>query len=161
MADAWGIMEARGEGDLVNMDWLTMFADYRIPQALVYLDVLRYSDALMEALKRGKRVTFSGEGTSRKHFKPSIVVSSSCSAPPASSGELLSPGDRREVEIRGCSIWAVELIKERLCELVQERDAQTCGVNSALIDFYLWPYAKQHHKDMAHIPIHHTRSVYY
>lgn len=58
MADAWGIMEARGEGDLVNMDWLTMFADYRIPQALVYFDVLRYSDALMEALKSGERAAF-------------------------------------------------------------------------------------------------------
>lgn len=128
VADSWGIMEARGEGDLVNMDWLTMFADYRVPQALVHLGVLRYSDALMQALK---------------------------------NGELLSPGDRREVEIRGCSIWSVELIKERLCKLVQERDGQTCAINSAIIDFYLWPYAKQRHKEMAHIPIHHTRSVYY
>lgn len=58
VADAWGIMEAQGEGDLVNMDWLTMFADYRIPQALVYLGVLRYSDGLMEALKNGKRSNF-------------------------------------------------------------------------------------------------------
>lgn len=85
---------------------------------------------------------------------------SSPSAPPP-PGELLCPGDRREVEIRGCSIWSVELIKERLCKLVQERDSQTCQINSAIIDFYLWPYAKQRHKEMAHIPIHHTRSVYY
>lgn len=47
-------MEARGEGYIVNMDWLTMFADYRVPQALVYLGVLEYSDSLMEALKNGK-----------------------------------------------------------------------------------------------------------
>lgn len=162
MADAWGIMDARGEGDLANMDWLTMFADYRVPQALVYLDVLRYSDALMEALRSGKGATLPSRSTYRKHLKPSVVVVSSfCSATPASSGEQFSPGDRREVEIRGCSVWAVELIKERLCKLVQERDAQTCAINSAIIDFYLWPYAKQHHKEMAHIPIHHTRSVYY
>ena len=77
------------------------------------------------------------------------------------AGELLSSGDRREVEIRGCSIWAVELIKDRFCKLVQERDMQTFSINSAIIDFYLWPYAKQHHKEMAHIPIHHTRCVYY
>lgn len=77
------------------------------------------------------------------------------------SGELLSSGDRREVEIRGCSIWSVELIRDRLCKLVRERDAQSCGVTSAIIDFYLWPYAKQHHKEMAHIPIHHTRCIYY
>ncbi|XP_034026340.1 queuosine salvage protein isoform X2 [Thalassophryne amazonica] len=128
VADFWGMMEARGEGDILNMDWLTMFADYRVPQALVYLKVLCYSDVLMQSLK---------------------------------DGEVLSSGDRREVEIRGCSVWSVELIKSRLCKLVQERDGQTCNINSAVIDFYLWPYAKQHHKEMAHIPIHHTRSVYY
>lgn len=128
VADFWGIMAARGEEDVTNMDWLTMFADYRVPQALVYLGALRYSDELMEALKKG---------------------------------ELLQSGDRREVEIRGCSIWAVELIKERLCKLVQERDKQPCDITSVIIDFYLWPYAKQHHAEMAHIPIHHTRCIYY
>ncbi|KAK5909835.1 hypothetical protein CesoFtcFv8_003728 [Champsocephalus esox] len=128
VADFWGVMEARGEGDIINMDWLTMFADYRVPQALVFLGALRYTDTLMQALNKG---------------------------------ELLSSGDRREVEIRGCSIRSVELIKERLCKLVKERDGQTCNVNSAVIDFYLWPYAKKHHKDMAHIPIHHTRCIYY
>lgn len=54
VADFWGIMEARGEGNIPNLDYLTMFADYRVPQALVYLGALRYSDALMEALKKGK-----------------------------------------------------------------------------------------------------------
>ncbi|XP_058245980.1 queuosine salvage protein [Hemibagrus wyckioides] len=128
VADFWGIMEARGEGNIRNFDYLTMFADYRVPQALVYLGALRYSDALMEALKKG---------------------------------ELLSSGERREVEIRGCSIWCVEKIKNHLWKLVRERDGKSCAINSALIDFYLWPYAKQHHEEMAHIPIHHTRCVYY
>ncbi|MEQ2294897.1 hypothetical protein AMECASPLE_008560 [Ameca splendens] len=128
VADFWGVMEARGEGDIINMDWLTMFADYRVPQALVYLGVLQYSDALMQALK---------------------------------NGELLRSGDQREVEIRGCSIWSVELIKDGLHKMMLERDGETCNINSAVIDFYLWPFAKQHHKEMAHIPIHHTRCIYY
>lgn len=128
IADFWGVMEARGAGDIPNLDYLTMFADYRVPQALVYLGVLRYSDTLMQTLK---------------------------------NGELLTSGDRREVEIRGCSIWSVELIKARLCKLVEEREGQPCNINAAIIDFYLWPYAKQHHKEMAHIPIHHTRCIYY
>lgn len=54
VADFWGVMEARGEGDIIDMDWLTMFADYRVPQVLVYLGALRYSDALMQALKKGE-----------------------------------------------------------------------------------------------------------
>lgn len=53
VADLWGVMEAREEGD-INIDWLTMFADYRVPQALVYLGALRYSEALMQALKNGE-----------------------------------------------------------------------------------------------------------
>ncbi|XP_072289701.1 queuosine 5'-phosphate N-glycosylase/hydrolase [Eucyclogobius newberryi] len=128
VADLWGVMAARGEGDISNMDWLTMFADYRVPQALVHLGALRYSDGLMEALKKGER---------------------------------LPSGDRREVEIRGCSIWAVERIKVHLLRLVQERDKQNCPINSVIIDFYLWPYAKRHHQQMAHVPIHHTRCIYY
>lgn len=46
-------MEARGEGNISNLDYLTMFADYRVPQGLVYLGALRYSDALMKTLKNG------------------------------------------------------------------------------------------------------------
>ncbi|XP_077378291.1 queuosine 5'-phosphate N-glycosylase/hydrolase [Festucalex cinctus] len=128
VADFWAVAAARGDADVVNIDWLTMFADYRVPQALVYLGALRYSDALMRTLK---------------------------------SGQLLHSGDRREVEIRACSVWAVERIKACLDELARERGGDSSGVNSVLIDFYLWPYAKQHHREMAHIPIHHTRCVYY
>lgn len=54
VADFWGIMEARGEGNIPNLDYLTMFADYRVPQALVYLKALKYSSTLMEALKKGE-----------------------------------------------------------------------------------------------------------
>ncbi|KAL2092588.1 hypothetical protein ACEWY4_012386 [Coilia grayii] len=127
VAEVCCVLEAGGEGSISDMDLLTMFADYRVPQALVHLGVLKYSDELMNTLKKG---------------------------------ELLSSGDRREVEIRGCSIDAVEQIKEQLLQLVAE-DGEVCHINSALIDFYLWPYAKEHHKEMAHIPIHHTRCIYY
>ncbi|XP_016424057.1 UPF0553 protein C9orf64 homolog [Sinocyclocheilus rhinocerous] len=128
VADFWGITEARGEGHIPNLDYLTMFADYRVPQCLVYLGALRYSDALVETLK---------------------------------NGEVLSSGDRREVEIRACSIWCVERIRQHLWKLVEERDGKSCHISSALIDFYMWPYAKKHHNEMAHIPIHHTRCIYY
>ncbi|KAF6729561.1 UPF0553 protein C9orf64-like [Oryzias melastigma] len=43
VADYWAVMEAKGQTGIINMNWLTMFADYRVPQALVYLGVLRYS----------------------------------------------------------------------------------------------------------------------
>lgn len=53
LADFWGIVEERGDGSVPDLDDLTMFADYRVPQALVYLGVLRYSDSLMNTLKDG------------------------------------------------------------------------------------------------------------
>lgn len=63
MADFWGIMDARGEGEVINMDWLTMFADYRVPQALVHLGVLRYSDTLMQSLKKGETSRYKETNT--------------------------------------------------------------------------------------------------
>ncbi|MGH0163652.1 UNVERIFIED_CONTAM: hypothetical protein FKN15_064609 [Acipenser sinensis] len=129
VADFWGILEARGEASIPDIGYLTMFADYRVPQALVYLGALRYSSELMKTLKEGV---------------------------------ILASGDRREVEIRGCSIWCVERIREQLWDIAEQREGcKLEHVNSAVIDFYLWPYAKEHHVEMAHIPIHHTRSIYY
>ncbi|MBN3314319.1 QSPP protein, partial [Atractosteus spatula] len=129
VADFWGIMEARGEANIPDLGYLTMFADYRVPQALVYLGAMRYSDALMKTLQEGK---------------------------------TLPSGDRREVEIRGCSIWCVERIRAHLWDITEQREGRRAEeVNSAVIDFFLWPYAKEHQAEMAHIPIHHTRCIYY
>lgn len=69
VADFWGIMEARGQGDIINMDWLTMFADYRVPQALVYLGALRYSDKLIETLKSGEPSVCACVCLKKKHLK--------------------------------------------------------------------------------------------
>jgi len=52
------------------------FLPHRVPQDLLYLDVLQYSDELMGRLVRGEHVEV---------------------------------GSSEEVEIRGCSIWAVEV----------------------------------------------------
>ena len=49
---------------------------YRVPQSLLYLGVLRYEDNLMTQLKEGIHV---------------------------------EAGSEQESEIRGCSIWAVEV----------------------------------------------------
>ncbi|KAE8292090.1 Kinesin-like protein KIF27 [Larimichthys crocea] len=88
VADFWGVMEARGEGDIIDMDWLTMFADYRVPQALVYLGALRYSDALMQALKNGELLS-SGD---RKRVAPSSVTT--LDLLPLSSAVLWAPRRR-------------------------------------------------------------------
>eukprot|EP00118_Oscarella_pearsei_P026350 m.309803 g.309803 ORF g.309803 m.309803 type:complete len:341 (+) comp47880_c0_seq1:132-1154(+) len=51
-------------------------------------------------------------------------------------GAVFQSGDAMEVEIRGNSIWAVELIKQEIKKLCPPEDQ--IKVNSILIDFHLW-----------------------
>ncbi|ERE80795.1 queuosine salvage protein isoform X5 [Cricetulus griseus] len=129
VADTWSVLEGKGDGCFEDISSITMFADYRLPQILVYLGALKYSDDLLKRLHRG---------------------------------EMLSNGERQEVEIRGCSIWCVELIRDCLLELLEKRGEKPQGeVNSVLLDYYLWDYARDHRDDMRGIPFHRTRCIYY
>ena len=44
IADLWGMNEGRGIGRFDDIEALTMFADYRVPQSLQYFGALQYSD---------------------------------------------------------------------------------------------------------------------
>lgn len=129
VADIWACFEGKGHGLFTDIDCLTMFADYRVPQVLNYFGVLTYSDALMKRLRDETR--------------------------------LFTPGERLEVEIRGCSIWAVELILEETKKILQQSGKNGFPLNAIIADFYLWDYSKDHWKEMAHIPIHRIRSIFY
>lgn len=98
---------------------LTMFADYRVPQAINFFKLMHYDDFLMDQLRNHPH---------------------------------LEHGSELECEIRGCSIQAVEKLKTFI---------KYPAVNSVLIDFVLWPYAKEHTEEMKDIPIHMTCSVFY
>lgn len=124
IADIWACFQGEGLGFFKDVNEITMFADYRVPQSLLYYGVLEYSQELLEKLKDNKTV--------------------------------LGNGDEEEVEIRGCSIHAVELVKE----LAQEKIK---NVNSILIDHYLWDFRRKHNEEMVkkEIPFHKTYSIYY
>ncbi|XP_050428477.1 queuosine salvage protein isoform X2 [Adelges cooleyi] len=53
IADIWSSFAGCGYGEFHDIDSLTMFADYRVPQVLLYFGVLEYSDNLVENLKKG------------------------------------------------------------------------------------------------------------
>ena len=74
---------------------------------------------------------------------------------------IFQNGDREEVEIRGCSIHAVELIRQELGHLTFTFDSTTINMNSAMIDFFLWEYRRRFAKDLAKIPYHKVRCIYY
>lgn len=53
VADLWNFFGGKSWGEFEDIDKITMFADYRVPQVLVYFGALSYSDELMEKLKNG------------------------------------------------------------------------------------------------------------
>ena len=59
VADVWACFEGEGYGEFRDIDKITMFADYRIPQILNNLGCLRFSPPL-EATIRDKKDIPSG-----------------------------------------------------------------------------------------------------
>ncbi|CAG8822009.1 2624_t:CDS:1, partial [Racocetra persica] len=60
--------------------------------------------------------------------------------------ELLEYGSRLEIEIRGCSIWAVELLKREIMRMAEQENGQDFipVVNAIILDFFIWDFAKEH-----------------
>lgn len=53
VADTWSVLEGKGDGCFNDISRISVFADYRIPQVLVHLGAMRYSEELMNKLKKG------------------------------------------------------------------------------------------------------------
>lgn len=51
VSDIWTCLDGKGLGEFNNIQHITMFADYRVPQSLVAFNVLNYSDELKTMLK--------------------------------------------------------------------------------------------------------------
>ena len=136
ISDIWACFEGKAWGSFHDISFLTMFADYKVPQSLLHLSVLKYTNKLMEKLKRG---------------------------------EIIPSGDRLELEIRGNSIWGIELIYQELQKKSQndlEFSSLSSGeldaiLNSVIIDFYLWDFAKEKLEGITELPSHKTRTIFY
>lgn len=53
IGDIWTCFKGKGLGYFKDIDQLTMFADYRIPQVLIHFGAMEYTNELMEKLKKG------------------------------------------------------------------------------------------------------------
>ncbi|XP_077299116.1 queuosine 5'-phosphate N-glycosylase/hydrolase isoform X2 [Arctopsyche grandis] len=130
ISDLWSCYDGKSWGDFHDIEKLTMFADYRVPQALVHFGVMEYSRELSEKLER----------------------------------EILQNGCREEMEIRGCSIHAIEIVNESVKKLIS--NDVNCGlkddsINSALIDYFLWLYRRKYADELQNIPFHKVYCQYY
>ncbi|KAI8328758.1 hypothetical protein BC941DRAFT_463890 [Chlamydoabsidia padenii] len=126
VADLWACFDGLSYGLFNDIDTITMFADYRVPQALYYLGLLEYSPVLKTKLIKGDEI---------------------------------QSGSQEELEIRGNSIWAVEVARQRIQERYLQNN-KTTTINAILIDFYIWDLAKEIQDELT-VPTHHTRSWYY
>jgi len=74
--------------------------------------------------------------------------------------EIMPSGHKYEVEIRGCSVHAVELLTQRIRNILLEKNCKSV-INSILVDQYLWGYRRAHAEEMIKFPYHKVRSIYY
>ncbi|KAL1654657.1 hypothetical protein SLS61_002847 [Didymella pomorum] len=124
VADLWAAFDGESYGEFNDIDKITMFADYRVPQMLHSLGVMWFCPSLEAKIRRL---------------------------------EIIESGHTWEMQIRGCSIWAVELLRREI--LLLKSDAK---VNAILIDFFLYDLAKEREKEgIQAIPHHRTRSIWY
>ena len=71
---------------------------------------------------------------------------------------LIESGHPWEIQLRGCSIWAVELIRREIL-----RQHPKARINAILIDFFLYDTIKERQasKGADIVPHHRTRSIWY
>lgn len=126
VADLWAAFNGTGYGEFYDIEHITMFADYRVPQMLYNLGVITFSPPLESRLRRM---------------------------------EELKAGESWELQLRGCSIWAVEMIRR---QIVQDHPEAESEVNAVLLDFLLYDLAKEFESTGTEsIPHHRTRSIWY
>lgn len=127
IGDLWACYNNKDFGRFTDIEKISMFADYRVPQSLIYFGAMEYSEDLKDILE---------------------------------ANILLENGSEMEVEIRGCSIYAVELLKEWVTEHSPDKKFE---VNSVLIDHFLWDFRRKHADEILKmkIPFHKTLSIYY
>ncbi|THC98656.1 hypothetical protein EYZ11_001859 [Aspergillus tanneri] len=173
IADLWACFNGESFGEFYDIDKITMFADYRIPQMLHQLGCLRYSPSLETHIRKQKIIpsgsTWEVElrATSiwcvelirreieRQHPETkTMLVTASAPANGNSSNPSQHLGTLQD-EKQKCSTQ-----KHHPEKGVQEPSGP--GFNAILIDFFLYDTVKELESDGAEsIPHHRTRSIWY
>lgn len=147
VADVWAAFEGKGYGEFRDIDKITMFADYRVPQILNTMGCIGYSPPL-DAIVRDKKEIQSGSNRElqlRGRFEQATFIRALCEHTDKYS---TNPA---------CSIWCVELIRREI-----KKNHPEANVNAILIDFFLYDTIKEMEAEgKESIPHHRTRSIWY
>ncbi|KAK5681689.1 hypothetical protein LTS10_006222 [Elasticomyces elasticus] len=148
VADLWAAFNGTGYGEFHDIDNLTMFAGKQpstIPTQLT-------TNLLM--LPPDYRVPQMLHSLGVLSYSPTLLYR-------LRDRKEISTGHSWEVQLRGCSIWAVELIRR---DIVREHPEAEGKVNAVLLDFFLYDLAKEREKGLGgelETPHHRTRSIWY
>ena len=67
-----------------------------------------------------------------------------------------------EIEIRGCSIEAVNRIVTRTQKLIEAQKSNISQhLNCIIVDYFLWGFRREKADEMTQFPYHKVRSIYY
>uniref|UniRef100_A0A0K0G2H2 Queuosine 5'-phosphate N-glycosylase/hydrolase n=1 Tax=Strongyloides venezuelensis TaxID=75913 RepID=A0A0K0G2H2_STRVS len=135
VADVYGCLKNKNEiGNFYDIEVLTMFADYRVPQVCAYLGALQYSDYLMEKLK------------SKDLFK---------------NGESLEV-ELRAMSVYCCDQITQHVQKILNKEKNLDSFKSVRKVTAMDVDIFLWVYRRKHSEEIEKaIPFHRVRCIYY
>ena len=132
IADVWGCFEGEGDGKFNDIEDITMFADYRVPQILNYFKAIEYSSELKEFLA-GSKLINSGDTYEVEIRAASIVA---CHLIKTCVQEILNDSARKA--------------------------EKAYVINDILVDFYLWNYRVDHAEEINKTcPIHRIRCTFY
>ncbi|KAL4921441.1 hypothetical protein BDW62DRAFT_174692 [Aspergillus aurantiobrunneus] len=191
VADLWACFDGEGYGEFQDIEKITMFADYRIPQMLHYLGCLMYSPPLETRIRKhedipsGSNWEIELRATSiwcielirreieRQH--PEVKSAKTNSQPlsngnPHANGDSLSNGHSKEPSQDGDVCQKDTQIQptghfrrhSRHSSASNARPGRGVSINAILIDFFLYDTIKELEKDgLETIPHHRTRSIWY
>ncbi|EDO34709.1 predicted protein [Nematostella vectensis] len=135
IADTWACFEGKGFGEFPDIDFLTMFADYKVPQGLYDLGVLQFSEALKQKLVTGQLIPHGDQ------LEMEI------------RGNSIWAVEKIYLAVKLKAKKSPEFSNMDSLELAQY-------LNSVIIDFYLWDFSKNV-EARASIPCHKTRTIFY
>lgn len=111
--NAFDIAQIPSNHKITNTESLTAMADYKLPQLLRFMEVLKYTKDLSMKID---------------------------------NWELIEPGSRAEIEIRSATIWAIELVSQKL------------RISAGLADRAIWWLSREININQLY---HRTYSIYY
>lgn len=136
VSDVWAAFEGKKNyGHFEDVDLVTMFADYRVPQMLQAWQVLRYSEKLEKSLKKNATSSVTRGSEWECEIRGCSIESV-----------------RRIVE-------KCHQLQEK--QKNGEKEEKKVVINSITVDFYLWDTAKQLGDKISQYPIHKLKTWFY